>query len=105
MERITEKQRGAYKTTGLSRAASRLLHRRTTQNANWRTFHGINALKTAPNGALHNQNSPTIFPSSFTSIAFADGTFGKPGIVITSPQTSTINSAPAASRTSRIVTT
>ena len=28
------------------------------------------------------QNNPTIFPSSFTSIAFAEGTFGRPGIVI-----------------------
>ena len=47
------------------------------------------------------QNNPTILASSFTSIAFAEGTFGSPGIVIALPQTSTINSAPAASCTSQ----
>src|SRR5690349_7900469 len=51
------------------------------------------------------QNNPTIFPSSFTSIALAEGTFGNPGIVMMSPQTITTNSAPAASRTSRTFTT
>ena len=35
----------------------------------------------------------------------AEGSFGSPGIVITSPQTITTNSAPAASRTSRTLTT
>ena len=33
----------------------------------------------------------------------ADGTFGNPGIVITSPQTNTMNSAPADKRTSRML--
>ena len=33
----------------------------------------------------------------------ADGTFGNPGIVMISPQTKTINSAPADKRTSRIL--
>ena len=37
------------------------------------------------------------------SIRSADGTFGSPGMVITSPQTMTMNSAPAASRTSRML--
>ena len=35
------------------------------------------------------------------SILSADGTLGNPGMVITSPQTATMNSAPAARRTSR----
>ena len=39
------------------------------------------------------------------SIFAADGAEGSPGIVITSPQTITTNSAPAASRTSRTLTT
>ena len=39
------------------------------------------------------------------SILAADGTLGSPGIVITSPHTMTTNSAPAASRTSRMLTT
>ena len=38
------------------------------------------------------------------SILSADGTFGKPGIVMMSPHTTTMNSAPAASRTSRMLT-
>jgi hypothetical protein len=38
------------------------------------------------------------------SILSADGTFGNPGIVITSPHTTTMNSAPAARRTSRMLT-
>src|SRR5215218_4466598 len=47
------------------------------------------------------QNNPTIFPSAPTSIESADGTLGKPGIVMISPQIATMNSAPAESRTSR----
>ena len=43
-------------------------------------------------------------PSALTSIRAADGSFGKPGIVITSPQIITMNSAPAARRTSRTLT-
>jgi len=35
------------------------------------------------------------------SILLADGTLGSPGMVMTSPQTMTMNSAPAQSRTSR----
>jgi len=35
----------------------------------------------------------------------AAGTFGRPGMVMTSPQIITTNSAPAASRTSRMLTT
>src|SRR5579862_7441916 len=48
------------------------------------------------------QNSPTILPSGLTSIASADGTLGRPGMVMISPQITTTNSAPAESRTSRI---
>jgi hypothetical protein len=44
-------------------------------------------------------------PSASMSILDADGSFGSPGIVITSPQIITMNSAPAASRTSRMLTT
>ena len=47
------------------------------------------------------QNRPTIRPSGPTSIASAAGTFGRPGIVMISPQIATTNSAPAESRTSR----
>ena len=47
------------------------------------------------------QNSPTILPSAPTSMASAAGTFGRPGIVMISPQIATTNSAPADSRTSR----
>ena len=47
------------------------------------------------------QNSPTILPSGLMSIASAAGTFGKPGIVMISPQIATTNSAPADNRTSR----
>ena len=43
-----------------------------------------------------------ILPSSSISILSAAGTFGRPGMVIISPQTMTINSAPAESRTSLI---
>jgi hypothetical protein len=38
------------------------------------------------------------------SILSAEGTFGNPGMVITSPQITTMNSAPAARRTSRTLT-
>jgi hypothetical protein len=47
------------------------------------------------------QNKPTIRPSGPTSIESAAGTFGRPGIVMISPQMATTNSAPADSRTSR----
>ena len=40
-------------------------------------------------------------PSASTSIVFAAGTRGRPGIVMMSPQIATTNSAPADSRTSR----
>src|SRR5882762_2390364 len=50
------------------------------------------------------QNSPTTLPST-RSILTADGTLGSPGIVMISPQIITTNSAPAASRTSRTLTT
>ena len=49
-----------------------------------------------------NQNNPVTLPSSSKSIFSAAGTFGRPGIVIISPQTITMNSAPAANLTSRI---
>ncbi len=42
-----------------------------------------------------------ISPSSVTSIAWAAGTLGNPGIVITFPVITTINSAPADTLTSR----
>jgi hypothetical protein len=51
------------------------------------------------------QNNPTIRPSGPMSIAFADGTFGSPGMVMISPQIATTNSAPAESRTSRTLMT
>ena len=41
-------------------------------------------------------------PSGASSILLAAGTFGRPGMVMMSPQTTTTNSAPAESRTSRI---
>src|SRR4051812_15996345 len=47
------------------------------------------------------QNNPTILPSAPTSMESAAGTFGRPGIVMISPQIATTNSAPALSRTSR----
>src|SRR3982751_4636403 len=47
------------------------------------------------------QNNPTILPSAPTSMESADGTFGRPGIVMISPQIATTNSAPAESLTPR----
>ena len=51
------------------------------------------------------QNNPTTFPWASRSIFDADGTLGSPGIVMMSPHTMTMNSAPAASRTSRMLST
>ena len=51
------------------------------------------------------QNSPMIFPDSSRSMEDAAGSRGRPGIVITSPQMTTMNSAPAARRTSLTLTT
>ena len=51
------------------------------------------------------QNNPTMRPAVVDVDAVAAGTFGSPGIVITSPQTMTTNCAPAASRTSRMFST
>ena len=48
--------------------------------------------------------SITILPSSLTSIFSADGTFGRPGIVIISPVRTTIKPAPAESLTYLTVT-
>lgn len=48
-------------------------------------------------------DNPVILPSAFTSILAEDGIFGKPGMVMTSPQIITMYSAPAASRTSRML--
>src|SRR3954447_21171989 len=47
------------------------------------------------------QNSPVIRPSSVRSMLLAAGTRGRPGIVMISPQTATMNSAPADSLISR----
>ncbi len=47
------------------------------------------------------QNRPVMSPSSVTSIFSADGSFGRPGIVMMSPAMTTTNPAPADSRTSR----
>ena len=47
------------------------------------------------------QNSPSIRPASFSRIASADGRRGRPGMVMISPQITTMKPAPAASRTSR----
>ena len=58
-------------------------------------------LKNAHSPAPISQNNPTILPSVPTSIESAAGTLGRPGIVMTSPQIATTNSAPADSRTSR----
>ena len=41
-----------------------------------------------------NKNAEVFYPSSLILIESAAGTLGKPGIVIISPQTTTINSAP-----------
>src|SRR5271170_4702667 len=51
------------------------------------------------------QNSPEILPSASISIELAAGTLGNPGMVMISPQIITTTCAPAASRTSRILTT
>ena len=51
------------------------------------------------------QDNPVICPASFTSIPFAAGTAGSPGIVMISPHTITTKPAPADSLTSRIVST
>ena len=51
------------------------------------------------------KKSPVVRPSFVTSIRFAAGTRGNPGIVMISPQTTTKNSAPADSLTSRTGTT
>ena len=52
----------------------------------------------------HTQNSPIISPWALIPIFSAAGTFGKPGMVIISPQTATTKPAPADNRTSRIGT-
>src|SRR5205807_7076860 len=57
------------------------------------------------NDAAGRQNRPMILPSAPTSMASAAGTLGSPGMVMTSPQIATTNSAPADSRTSRTFTT
>src|SRR5699024_9902684 len=46
------------------------------------------------------QKSPVMFPSSFTSIFRAEGSRGRPGIVMMSPAMTTTKPAPADSRTS-----
>src|SRR5215207_10620599 len=51
------------------------------------------------------QNRPTILPPSSRPMTSAEGILGRPGMVMMSPQTTTMNSAPAARRTSRIGTT
>src|SRR5918992_423859 len=51
------------------------------------------------------QNKPSICPCSLRRMLLAEGTLGKPGMVMISPVITTINSAPAASLTSRIGTT
>jgi hypothetical protein len=51
------------------------------------------------------KRAPRPLPFASTSIRSDDGRFGKPGIVMISPQTKTMNSAPAASRTSRTLMT
>src|SRR5258706_15125199 len=51
------------------------------------------------------QNNPTMRPSSSTSIASDEGVAGRPGMVRISPQIITTNSAPAANRTSRTLST
>src|SRR5579864_9012238 len=47
------------------------------------------------------QNSPVMRPSSLKSMLLAAGTRGRPGIVMISPHTATMNSAPADSLISR----
>src|SRR5690349_13536388 len=51
------------------------------------------------------QNSPAIWPLASRPIDSADGTLGRPGMVMMSPQMTTMNSAPADNLTSRIGTT
>ena len=55
--------------------------------------------RNSPKEAFSNQNSPVITPSSVTSMLFAAGTFGKPGIVMMSPASATTKPAPALTRT------
>ena len=50
---------------------------------------------------LHHDN-PSMSPLLLSLMEWAAGTRGKPGIVMRSPQTAPMNSAPLASRTSRI---
>src|SRR5712691_3826883 len=66
-----------------------------------REGHHLNFIElhgTVPPG---HQNSPVMRPSSVSSILLAAGTRGNPGIVMISPHTATMNSAPADSRISR----
>src|SRR6266851_7577585 len=51
------------------------------------------------------QNSPVMRPSSVRSMLLAAGTRGRPGIVMISPHTATMNSAPADRRISRTART
>ncbi len=50
------------------------------------------------------QNNPSIWPSSLKRMFSAEGTRGRPGMVMISPQTTTPNPAPALSLTSRTET-
>src|SRR5688572_28504138 len=51
------------------------------------------------------QNRPSISPLALSLMLLADGTRGRPGMVMISPQMTTMNSAPADSLTSRTGTT
>jgi hypothetical protein len=63
------------------------------------------AFSSAPCNLPTDQNKPVIRPSSVTSMLFAAGTLGRPGMVMISPQIATTNSAPAESLTSRTLMT
>ena len=58
-------------------------------------------LTTIGRQGIFTYDRPEILPSASTSMMADDGIFGRPGMVITSPQIITTYSAPAARRTSR----
>src|SRR5262245_39110931 len=63
--------------------------------------HGVRPAGSDPN---HGRTRPPIWPCSFSLMKSADGTRGRPGMVMISPVTTTMNSAPADNLSSRIGT-
>jgi hypothetical protein len=85
-------------------AAPRKNHRRERPRFYHARFKRVNNAGRKPPAGEVRQNRPTTLPSSVRSILSEDGTLGKPGMVMMSPQIITMNSAPAASLTSRMLT-